>query len=119
MSYLFLNAVLPCFDQTSSSKSTDLLQFLRLHVVDVDDWMSNEQSKLEIGRMPWHDVHVSISGPAVLDVAHHFIERWNFVKEACSLPPSVLQDISASLDMFLLRDSSNTREIRTSTGSRL
>ncbi|KAF1775591.1 Phospholipase D-like domain [Phytophthora cactorum] len=30
-------------------------------------------------RMPWHDVHCSISGPPVQDVAHHFIQRWNFV----------------------------------------
>ena len=46
----------------------------------VDDFMSNQQSKLEIGRMPWHDVHISMRGPSVLDVAHHFVERWNFVK---------------------------------------
>ena len=31
--------------------------------------------------MPWHDVHCSFLGPAALDVAMHFIERWNFVKE--------------------------------------
>lgn len=30
-------------------------------------------------RMPWHDVHCSISGPPVQDVAYHFIQRWNFV----------------------------------------
>jgi phospholipase D1/2 len=30
-------------------------------------------------RMPWHDVHCSISGPAVQDIAYHFIQRWNFV----------------------------------------
>uniref|UniRef100_A0AAV1T1S7 phospholipase D n=1 Tax=Peronospora matthiolae TaxID=2874970 RepID=A0AAV1T1S7_9STRA len=30
-------------------------------------------------RMPWHDVHCSISGPPVQDVAFHFIQRWNFV----------------------------------------
>lgn len=30
-------------------------------------------------RMPWHDVHCSISGPPVQDVAYHLIQRWNFV----------------------------------------
>ncbi|TMW56578.1 hypothetical protein Poli38472_006588 [Pythium oligandrum] len=30
-------------------------------------------------RMPWHDVHCSVSGPAVQDIAYHFIQRWNFV----------------------------------------
>ncbi|KDN41694.1 phospholipase D/nuclease [Tilletiaria anomala UBC 951] len=47
----------------------------------VDDFMSNQQSRLEIGRMPWHDVHVSFYGPAALDVSMHFIERWNFIKQ--------------------------------------
>ena len=28
-------------------------------------------------RMPWHDVHSKIIGPAVSDIARHFIERWN------------------------------------------
>jgi phospholipase D1/2 len=32
--------------------------------------------KTEI-RMPWHDVHSRIIGPAVSDIARHFIERWN------------------------------------------
>ena len=27
--------------------------------------------------MPWHDVHSRIIGPAVSDIARHFIERWN------------------------------------------
>jgi phospholipase D1/2 len=31
-------------------------------------------------KMPWHDVHSFIEGPAVLDVARHFVERWNFSK---------------------------------------
>ncbi|OQR98782.1 phospholipase D, Pi-PXTM-PLD [Achlya hypogyna] len=32
-----------------------------------------------VPRMPWHDVHCSLQGEAVLDIALHFIERWNFV----------------------------------------
>ena len=31
-------------------------------------------------KMPWHDIHSFIEGPAVLDIAKHFIERWNFSK---------------------------------------
>ncbi|BGP21882.1 hypothetical protein JCM10295v2_000757 [Rhodotorula toruloides] len=46
----------------------------------VDYWVSNQQSRLEAPRMPWHDVHSMLTGPAVLDVAQHFVERWNFVK---------------------------------------
>ena len=31
-------------------------------------------------RMPWHDVHSRIEGPAVVDIVRHFVERWNFTK---------------------------------------
>ncbi|KAK0542728.1 hypothetical protein OC846_006498, partial [Tilletia horrida] len=47
---------------------------------NVTEFLSNHQSGLEIGRMPWQDLHTTLTGPAVLDVAHHFIERWNFIK---------------------------------------
>eukprot|EP01094_Clydonella_sp_ATCC50884_P022040 TRINITY_DN4980_c1_g1_i1.p1 TRINITY_DN4980_c1_g1~~TRINITY_DN4980_c1_g1_i1.p1 ORF type:complete len:1036 (+),score=300.83 TRINITY_DN4980_c1_g1_i1:143-3109(+) len=30
-----------------------------------------------VPRMPWHDVHMSVNGPAALDVAYNFIQRWN------------------------------------------
>nr|CCA20619.1 Phospholipase D putative [Albugo laibachii Nc14] len=35
--------------------------------------------RASVPRMPWHDVHCSIAGPAAQDVAYHFIQRWNFV----------------------------------------
>lgn len=44
---------------------------------DVDHWVGNQQSRLEICRMGWQDVSFMLMGPAVLDVAQHFIERWN------------------------------------------
>ena len=47
---------------------------------NVEDWKSNELSKADFGRMPWHDVAVGFRGPAVYDVAEHFILRWNFCK---------------------------------------
>jgi phospholipase D1/2 len=46
----------------------------------VGDWKSNELSKAEYGRMPWHDVAMGVVGDAVYDIAEHFVLRWNFVK---------------------------------------
>jgi phospholipase D1/2 len=46
----------------------------------VEDWQSNELSKADYGRMPWHDVAMAVIGPCVYDIAEHFVLRWNFVK---------------------------------------
>lgn len=46
----------------------------------VNDWKSNELSKAEYGRMPWHDVAMGVIGDCAYDIAEHFILRWNFVK---------------------------------------
>ena len=46
----------------------------------VDDWKSNELSKADYGRMPWHDVGMGVVGDCVYDIAEHFVLRWNFVK---------------------------------------
>ncbi|KAJ3834088.1 phospholipase D [Lentinula raphanica] len=47
----------------------------------VGDWVSNQLSVCEYGRMPWHDCHMTFSGPVVLDVVQHFVERWNEIKK--------------------------------------
>jgi len=46
----------------------------------VEDWKSNEVSKAEFGRMPWHDVAMGVIGPCIYDIAEHFVLRWNFCK---------------------------------------
>ncbi|PLW11253.1 hypothetical protein PCANC_20318 [Puccinia coronata f. sp. avenae] len=46
---------------------------------EVAKWASNQQSRLEVPRMPWHDVHMMIRGPTVFDICQHFVERWNFI----------------------------------------
>ncbi|KAG5640696.1 hypothetical protein DXG03_007489 [Asterophora parasitica] len=47
---------------------------------NVHDYASNALSILETGRMPWHDVHMTLVGPVVLDIVQHFVERWNEIK---------------------------------------
>jgi phospholipase D1/2 len=46
----------------------------------VEDWSNNELSKVDYGRMPWHDVAMGLIGDCVYDIAEHFVLRWNFVK---------------------------------------
>ncbi|KAI5777723.1 phospholipase D/transphosphatidylase [Geopyxis carbonaria] len=46
----------------------------------VEDWTKNQLDKTVYGRMPWHDVAIGFTGPAVDDVAQHFVGRWNFIK---------------------------------------
>ncbi|KAG8819161.1 hypothetical protein FRC17_010583 [Serendipita sp. 399] len=41
----------------------------------VDHWL------MQTPRMSWHDVHMTISGPSVLDIVQHFTERWNELKQ--------------------------------------
>ena len=47
--------------------------------IDVENYMTEAIERTK-PRMPWHDIHSMIEGPAVLDIARHFVERWNFVK---------------------------------------
>nr|GAT61270.1 phospholipase D [Mycena chlorophos] len=47
----------------------------------VFNYASNALSSLEAARMPWHDVHMTLTGPVVLDIVQHFVERWNEIKK--------------------------------------
>jgi len=46
----------------------------------VQDWDKNELRKTDFGRMPWHDIAMGVIGECVVDIAEHFVLRWNFVK---------------------------------------
>ena len=48
---------------------------------NVPNYISNGLSSLEAGRMPWHDVHMTLTGEVVLDIVQHFTERWNEIKK--------------------------------------
>ncbi|KAJ7482689.1 hypothetical protein FB451DRAFT_1235871 [Mycena latifolia] len=48
---------------------------------NVYNYASNTLSALESARMPWHDVHMTLAGPVVLDIVQHFTERWNEIKK--------------------------------------
>lgn len=38
-----------------------------------DHRKSNELSKAEYGRMPWHDVAMGVIGDCIYDIAEHFV----------------------------------------------
>ncbi|KAI0628314.1 phospholipase D/nuclease [Trametes polyzona] len=48
---------------------------------NVPNYVSNGLSAIESARMPWHDVHMSLTGTVVLDIVQHFVERWNEIKK--------------------------------------
>ncbi|CAI2180328.1 1911_t:CDS:10 [Funneliformis geosporum] len=48
---------------------------------DVQNWAKGLIDKKKTPRMPWHDVSIGFVGRPALDVARHFIQRWNFIKK--------------------------------------
>ncbi|KAI0310875.1 phospholipase D/nuclease, partial [Amylostereum chailletii] len=48
---------------------------------DVYNYVSGTIDITQSPRMPWHDVHMTLVGPVVLDIVQHFTERWNEVKK--------------------------------------
>src|SRR4051812_4175723 len=45
----------------------------------VNKWEENVVSRLELSRMGWSDVAMSLIGPGVEDLKRHFVQRWNFI----------------------------------------
>ena len=44
--------------------------------VNVDDWESNKLDRTKSSRMGWTDVAISLNGPIVGSLIHHFKDRW-------------------------------------------
>ncbi|RIA88545.1 hypothetical protein C1645_725863 [Glomus cerebriforme] len=49
--------------------------------VNVADYSNEIIDKKQTPRMPWHDVSIGMVGPPARDVARHFVQRWNFIKD--------------------------------------
>ena len=52
-----------------------------MHFQGVDRYADSYLSVLQSPRMPWHDVHMTLTGEVVLDIVQHFTERWNEIKK--------------------------------------
>ncbi|CAG8441424.1 6591_t:CDS:10 [Funneliformis caledonium] len=48
---------------------------------NVANWLHEAVDKKNVPRMPWHDVSIGMVGPPARDVARHFVQRWNFIKD--------------------------------------
>ncbi|THH27911.1 hypothetical protein EUX98_g6279 [Antrodiella citrinella] len=48
---------------------------------EVSQYLNTGLSLTDTPRMPWHDVHMTLCGPVVLDIVQHFVERWNEIKK--------------------------------------
>jgi len=70
----FMLVTLSQLSQTANSRRQRYanLQELRKIVPASGKTISSSQP-----RMPWHDVHSSITGPAVSDLCRNFVRRWN------------------------------------------
>lgn len=49
---------------------------------DVAHWEQNPLDRKKSSRMGWSDISVSLHGPVVEDLRHHFVERWNFIYDS-------------------------------------
>lgn len=43
---------------------------------DVANWEQNKLDRTRSSRMGWSDVAVSLDGPIVGSLVHHFVDRW-------------------------------------------
>lgn len=51
-------------------------QRIAVEAVGIDYTKSNK-IRFKEPRLPWHDIHARIEGPAIEDFSNHFIDRWN------------------------------------------
>ncbi|CAG8742900.1 3612_t:CDS:2, partial [Acaulospora morrowiae] len=84
--------------------------------VDVNNWASPLISKEKTARMPWHDVSIGLIGKPALDVARHFIQRWNFIKKMKAENKPVYPVLVAKSDAQSEREHPTTIRRYTSTG---
>ncbi|KAL4972864.1 hypothetical protein BDW66DRAFT_154355 [Aspergillus desertorum] len=58
---------------------------------DLNHWEKTGLDRSTRPRMGWEDISVSLTGPAVVDICQHFVDRWNFIWEVkySRAPPAI------------------------------
>ncbi|KAL4733609.1 hypothetical protein BDV11DRAFT_213620 [Aspergillus similis] len=87
---------------------------------DLKHWEKTGLDRSTTPRMGWEDISVSLTGPAVVDICQHFVDRWNFIWEVkynrappgmCSYTPllqpspfvAAYHDSAGSMDCQIVR----------------
>lgn len=75
---------------------------------NLDEPMKDYVDRSKDPRMPWHDVACSVSGLPALDVAKHFIQRYNSIKPWYSFHRLSLEDFVPSTVLHQISDPSGS-----------
>ncbi|XP_071503724.1 phospholipase D1-like [Diadema antillarum] len=83
----------------------DYCNFVTKDVTEPEQAFQENVDRYNVPRMPWHDIAAVVHGQAALDVARHFIQRWNFTKEQKykefrGVPLLIPKSASSSSDAF-------------------
>lgn len=69
----------------------------------------------EVPRMPWHDVHMMVTGQSARDVCRHFVQRWNYLlrqKRPSRLTPMLLPPADLTDDQLHNANLEGTCEVQ-------
>lgn len=69
----------------------------------------------EVPRMPWHDVHMMVTGQAARDVSRHFVQRWNYLlrqKRPSRFTPMLLPPADLTQDQIRNANLEGTCELQ-------
>ncbi|KAF0480564.1 phospholipase D/nuclease [Gigaspora margarita] len=73
---------------------------------NVKEYDNEIVDKSRYPRMPWHDVSIGMVGQPARDVARHFVQRWNFIKEEKSFERETLPFLLPKGEYVNTRDES-------------
>lgn len=71
--------------------------------------------RTEVPRMPWHDIHMMVTGQSARDISRHFVQRWNYLlrqKRPSRLTPMLLPPAELTEDQLLNANLEGTCEVQ-------
>ncbi|RIA88728.1 hypothetical protein C1645_725752 [Glomus cerebriforme] len=76
---------------------------------NVVDYNTSLVDKSQTPRMPWHDISFGVVGPPARDVARHFVQRWNFIKDEKAFEKEKFSFLTPKGEYVSTRDESKFR----------